>query len=226
MSKAFARFPAALPGAVVFDMDGLMLDTERLDRVLWREALEARGIGFPDELHASLVGLRETESDARLTAALGDPAIVASVRAEVDARWRVLAAGPGMPRKPGLVELLDWLAARDIPRAVATSTRDAKARLSLGPLAARFQALAFGDEVPRAKPAPDLYLLAAERLGVSPIDCLALEDSPRGLAAAEAAGMTTILIPDLVEPAAMPRFRCQSLLEVRDWLASGPGRGP
>jgi HAD superfamily hydrolase (TIGR01509 family) len=105
---------------------------------------------------------------------------------------------------PGLFRLLDELEARGIPRAVATSGHRHYAQLALRTLgvADRFQALATGDEVARGKPAPDIFLLAAERLGVQPTGCLVLEDSHLGVAAAKAAGMRAVAVPNPRIPAA------------------------
>ena len=112
------------------------------------------------------------------------------------------ASGAGVPHRPGIVELLDWLEARDIPRAVATSTKRPLAlrKLRAARLLDRFDAVCTSSDVAQPKPAPDVYLLAAERLGVAPADCLVLEDSPTGVRAALAAGMTPVQVPDMLLP--------------------------
>jgi HAD superfamily hydrolase (TIGR01509 family) len=216
-----SRMPGRLPGAVVLDMDGLMLDSERIDREIWQGAMRRRGYEFPDALHAALIGHTDVDGEHVLRAHFGAELPLAELAAEAQSLWREHIATRGVPRKPGLNELLDHLEAERIPVAVATSTARAKAIERLGPLAARFDALVFGDEVTNGKPAPDIYLLAAERLGRPPADCLALEDSPAGVIAAEAAGMMVIMIPDLLVPTTAPRYQCASLLEVAAWLARG-----
>jgi len=137
-------------------------------------------------------------------------------------RWRHdwdsrLALAP-LERKPGAIELLDHLDSLAIPKALATSSPRSLAMSCLGDLATRFAALAFGDEVEHSKPSPDLFLLAAQRLGVTPSDCLVLEDSEAGVRAARAAGMDVIMVPDLIEPseeiAKMALRVCASLNEV------------
>ena len=213
-----SRVPDRVPAAVVFDMDGLMLDTERLERELWRVVVGRRGGVFPDSLYAALVGRREVDSSRTLRENLGAQFPLKEARAEVRQLWRERVASQGMPLKPGLHELLDCLERAAVPKAVATSTVRERALESLGPLAARFAVLCGGDEVVNGKPAPDIYCLAARRLALDPRDCLALEDSPVGLAAAEAAGMDAILIPDLVEPDVEPRYRLGSLEQVTAWL--------
>jgi len=212
------RLPDRWPHAVVFDMDGLMFDSERVAREIWQTIATRRGHQFPDALHDSLVGRSQADSDELLGTYFGPEFPLAEWRAEVGAQWHQRVSSEGLPHKPGLLELLNFLDLVAMPTAVATSTARAKALLCLGPLAQRFKALAFGNEVSHAKPAPDLYLLAAARLGVKPIECLALEDSPAGLAAAQSAGMTAILVPDLIVPAIPPPFVCRALSDVTDWL--------
>ncbi len=214
------RLPLHLPRAVVFDMDGLMLDTERLDRDLWQAAARQHAIDIPDSLHASLVGRRAVDAERTLRGHFGVDFPLEAIRADVHLQWQEIATGDGLPRKPGLERMLIALERARIPKAIATSTARAKALVSLGPLADRFQALACGDEVHNGKPAPEIFCLAARRLGVAAADCLALEDSPPGVAAARAAGMTVIMIPDLVAPPEPPEFICESLDQVADWLQS------
>jgi len=212
------RLPDRWPHAVVFDMDGLMFDSERVDREIWQAIATRRGHEFPDVLHDSLVGRSQADSDELLGTHFGPEFPLAEWRAEVGAQWHQRVCSEGLPHKPGLLELLNFLDLVAMPTAVATSTARAKALLCLGPLAQRFKALAFGNEVSHAKPAPDLYLLAAARLGVERGECLALEDSPAGLAAAQAAGMTAILVPDLIVPTIAPPFVCRSLGDITEWL--------
>ncbi len=195
-----------------------MLDSERVSHEVWSLALQRRGYQFPQELHRSLIGLREDDSERRLSAHFGPDFPYAAIRDEARVLWRERSAADAVPYKPGLLELLEYLESERLPIAVASSTLRARALPRLGALATRFDALAFGDEVLSGKPAPDVYLLAAQRLDVPAGDCLALEDSPPGVAAATAAGMTVIMIPDLVPPPAPPRYLCRSLVEVTRWL--------
>jgi len=214
-----------LPAAVVLDMDGLMLDSERVERWAWRRACAARGFDFDDPFHRTLVGRRDADVRADLYRRFGAAFPLEDIQAEAHTLWLGQVREQGMPHKPGLCELLEAIDELGLPKAVATSSIRPRVELSLGALAARFDAIVCGDEVREGKPDPEIYLRAAERLGVDPTTCLALEDSAAGLTAAECAGMVAVLVPDLVEPELAPRRRAASLLEVRDWLrrAAGPG---
>jgi HAD superfamily hydrolase (TIGR01509 family) len=192
--------------AVICDMDGLLLDSERLDRRLWQEVARRRGLCLPDKVHAALIGYREEECLARLEAFFGSDLDMRAMQAEVDAAWLSEVNGPGIPLKAGVARLFDFLDAHRIPRALATSSSREKTTLCLGPLVSRFDAIVCGDEVPSGKPAPDVYLRAAGLLAVDPAHCLALEDSVNGVRAAKAAGMTVIVVPDLVEATAEARY--------------------
>jgi len=210
------------PRAVIFDMDGLLLDSEPLYRVTWQTA--AADLGFPidDVLYERFVGRGNVEAEQILREHFGDvfPLDEFHKRWSRDFDEHVTS----IARKPGAMELLDLLEHRGIPKALATSSPLVLALRCLGDLASRFTALAFGDEVTHSKPAPDLFLLASERLGIAPAECLVLEDSEAGVRAARAAGMDVIMVPDLVPPsevvASMATCVCATLHEVVAILTS------
>jgi len=188
--------------AVVFDMDGLLIDTERLARETWRQAAADCGVDLDDTLFASLIGRTRRDSGAILRERWGETFSIDAFRARCTTRWEACVAESGIPLKPGAAELLDYLDAIRMPRAVATSTGIAGAErsLALAGVIDRLPVVVTGEQVERGKPAPDIYLLAASRLGVDPARCLALEDSIYGMLAAHAAGMAAVMVPDLVEP--------------------------
>ena len=199
---AAAAAPAAAGlQAVVFDMDGLMLDTERVALECWTATAAELGWEIARETFVKLVGLDQQESRKVLLECLGDSFPLAEVSAR--ARISYLARlREGIPLKPGLLALLDWLALRRIRVAVATSTRSdlAREKLALAGIDRRFVTVACADEVGRGKPAPDVYLAAVGRLEVDPARCIALEDTDVGLRAAHGAGLRCILVPDLRPP--------------------------
>jgi HAD superfamily hydrolase (TIGR01509 family) len=187
--------------AVVFDMDGLLLDTERLSRRAWLAGGADLGVTLPLEALSSIIGRRRPEVEAVFLAAMGEDFPVAElyVRHAEHYHAQLRAANGEQLRKPGVLALLDWLDVQGIPRAIATSTLAAGAseKLSLAGLRERFPVVVTGEQVPRSKPSPDIFLEAARRLGVSPTDCVAFEDSDLGLEAALAAGMRAVAVPDL-----------------------------
>ncbi len=179
-----------------------MFDTERLILRAWQRALADFGYVASEEVFLASVGTTVERTNQFLRAAYGpDFPLEATNDRTGDYVWQEVDAR-GAPLKPGLLTLLDYLEARGIPKAVASSSRRVsidRLLVSVG-LTERFAATAAGDEVTLGKPAPDIFLLAAQRLGVEPAQCLVLEDSEPGTRAARAAGMAVIVVPDLKPP--------------------------
>lgn len=176
--------------AVLFDMDGLMVDTEPLARLAWQRVADRYGALVTDDLYQRMLGRRTVESAQMVLDDLRLPVSRAELVEQKTAEYLLSIEG-GVPVMHGLWALLDEIEALGLPWAVATSTPRAVATIVLQKLgvAGRYHALACGDEVENGKPAPDIFLLAAERVGADPAACLALEDSAAGCAAAAAAGM-------------------------------------
>lgn len=202
------------PDAVIFDMDGLMIDSERVSIACWNEAALTLEIALPEGFFLHMVGLGERDCLQLLHKHVDDgmrvDALLAHCHALYDARTH-----DGLPLRPGILELLELLKERGVPRAVATSTRQPRAsrKLAASGLLDYFDAVVTSSDVQHPKPAPDIYLLAAQRLGIDPARCLALEDSPTGTRAALAAGMTVIQVPDLVHPDAGVRALGHRIVE-------------
>ncbi|MGE8218286.1 MAG: HAD family hydrolase [Stenotrophomonas acidaminiphila] len=191
---------AARPQAVIFDMDGLMLDSERALLGCLAQAAADAGHALPEAFLLSLIGSSDALTRQRIAGQVGAGAVDALLQDSYARYERLVAAG--VPHRPGITDLLDTLVAHGVPRAVATSTRRPLAlrKLESAGLLRYFEHVATSSDVAHPKPAPDIYLLAAARLGVEPRHCLALEDSPTGVRAALAAGMTVIQVPDLLQP--------------------------
>lgn len=187
--------------AVVFDMDGLLVDTEQVVFQAMQATAEGSGRAMPFELFKQLVGLPGHVSDAIVREHFGADFDLVAWRDGVSHHFREIAAA-GVALKAGVVELLAALDARRLPRAVATSSTRPAVEHSLGQhgLIERFDAIISRELQAHHKPHPDPFLKAAAALGVAPTDCLALEDSHNGVRAAAAAGMMTVMVPDLLDP--------------------------
>ncbi len=190
--------------AVVLDMDGLMLDTERVAVECWIESARVSGWEISRETCLAMVGLDHRASRQKLLDAGGRSFPLDEVSKRGRVRYLERLRDEGVARKPGVVELLDWLDARGVPKAVATSTKCELAleKLTLAGLRERFETIVCGDQVPLTKPAPDVYLAATAGLGLDPRSCIALEDSDTGLRAAHGAGLACIVVPDMMPPRA------------------------
>ncbi|MDF0605618.1 HAD family phosphatase [Neisseriaceae bacterium TC5R-5] len=203
--------------AVLFDMDGLMIDTEQISCESWRRAGQELNIPVAEEMLLGLVGLAMGRCLDYASDYLGDREQARLLQQEGRRHYWQMLEQDEIPLKKGIEEVLDWVVSQPLPRAVATSTqrRLADIKLSRSGLARYFSHSVAGDEVARTKPDPDIYLAAAKLLGVAPQRCMVLEDSVYGLQAALAAGMPVILVPDLViPPAAVSRQAlavCQDL---------------
>jgi HAD superfamily hydrolase (TIGR01509 family) len=209
--------------AVVFDMDGLIFDTEPLYRDAIIAAAMDRGHDMPLPLCLSTIGLTSKETRAVLVAHYG-PTF------DFDTLWKAAAdrfetlVETQLYLKPGVVELLDALDKAGLPRAIATSSshNSVQHHLAVHGITHRFPEVIAQGDYARGKPSPDPYLKAAERLAIDPAHCLALEDSYNGVRAASGAGMMTVMVPDLLPATAEMEKLCvrivRDLCEVRDLI--------
>ena len=209
-----------LPAAVLFDMDGLLLDSERIALAIMAECAAEIGLDWAPQVGMRMIGRNVVDANRVLRDHFGDDARLGLLPAAFRLRYDRHIAEQPIPLKPGVTALLDLLERHDIPRAVATSTQRERAsrKLARNDLLHRFDALVGGDEIERGKPAPDIYLAAARAVGAEPVRCLVLEDSNTGARAGLAAGMAVVMVPDLLEPdaevLAMGARRMDSLLDV------------
>lgn len=183
--------------AVIFDMDGVLTDSERTCDAPLIAAGRAQGFDFCVDTLAHLKGMTFTAAAPVYEAAF--PGIdMLRLAEDFDAAMCALARAGGVPLMKGVREILDALDARGLPRAVASSSRGDVVRtyLEANGILDRFDALVSGELCKRSKPAPDIFLLAAQKLNVCPKDCLVIEDSPNGVRAGRAAGMRVCMVPD------------------------------
>jgi HAD superfamily hydrolase (TIGR01509 family) len=183
--------------AVIFDLDGLMVDSEPLAREAWGAFLARQGYTLDEETVNAMLGLRLMDSSRLIKESFDLPLTVEQIAEQRSELFLASLAGNLQPM-PGLIELLKAIDARGLRRAVATSSPGFYAPVALREIgvADGFATIVTGDMVSKGKPAPDIYLAAAEALGEPPAACLALEDSPNGVRAAKGAGMRCIAVPN------------------------------
>ncbi len=194
--------PKATIKAVIFDMDGLIIDSERVARQAWFQATREWGYDLQEKDYARIVGIKVEDSERVLKEVFGEDFPFKDIRGRrVDLSAEYFRKN-GIPVKSGARELIAALVGAGIPRAVATSTRAEVAleKLRKIELLPQFDAVVCGDQVQNGKPAPDIFLAAAKKLNMPPANCAVLEDSMPGIRGAHAAGMYPIMVPDQVMP--------------------------
>ena len=188
--------------AVIFDMDGLLLDTESIALAAFLETCEHFALGEQTALFIQCIGTNQILGERILKEGLQGKVDYGEFARLWDSKYIERTSHTPIPLKVGAIELLKHVASLRVPVGVATSTVSARARHKLqhAGILHCFAAVIGGDQVTHSKPHPDIYLKVAATLGVQPEKCLALEDSENGVRAAVSAGMTVIQIPDLVAP--------------------------
>jgi len=207
--ELFTRNTPRIRG-VLFDMDGLVLDTEKLYCRFWREACAHFGFSMTQTQALRMRAANAQLSEANLHEFFGPKADYLRIRAKRIELMDAYIEENGVELKPGIGELLDYLDAHSLPRAITSSAppERIKAHLSRHGLDRRFDRLCSGHNVPNGKPAPDIYLYGAASLGLNPEECLALEDAPTGIESAFRAGCFPVLIPDQDTPGAETVSKC------------------
>lgn len=187
---------------VIFDMDGLMFDTERIYYKGWTDAIREHHYEMTWELYTKIVARNSRYIEKVLKQNLGDAFPYESVYKRKSDICDEMVLKEGLIKKEGLIDLLDYLEKHQIQKVVATSSMREKTLryLELAGLSTRFDGIICGSDLEESKPNPEIFLKAAQLVGAMPSECLVLEDSRLGLQAAKAAHMKCALIPDLVQP--------------------------
>lgn len=215
----------SLPKAVIFDMDGLMLDTEYLAMQAFLKAGKQLDLPLTKQIFIKLIGINEEESNKIIEKELGHPLPEDKLSKTFYHEYDNIIAEQGIPLKPGLLDLLDYLSKKSIKCAVVTSTKAelATERLNFVKILHYFSFIIGGDQVAHGKPNPEPYLKAVQRLNMRPQDCIVLEDSNNGIKSGCSAGLKVIAIPDLAplsEESRRTAYKTfSSLIEVKDFLS-------
>jgi len=216
------------PEAFIFDMDGLLMDTENVYKRSWSAAAGALGFDLTDQIYLTLIGITVADCEKRLVEHFGKTFPLDRFRGDARTRYEAIVKADGIPLKPGVHAVLDWAAQGNIPCGVGTSTvtEEARDRLKRHGILDRFVVVVGGDQIRRGKPDPETFLKVAEALAHPPEHCLVFEDAHSGVKAARAAGMSVVLVPDLLP--ATPEIAAQasgvfpSLTHAVSWLATLP----
>ena len=187
---------------ILFDMDGLVLDSEFLYTRFWREAAQALGYTMTVEQSLGMRSLGKKLGQPYLESLYGPGIDYTALRNKRIELMEVYVDQHGIAPKPGIYELLDYMEANGISAAITSSSpmESIERHLAAVNLLHRFQKFCSGHNIPNGKPAPDIYLLGAKELELKPEECLALEDSPTGVLSAYRAGCLPVMIPDLDQP--------------------------
>lgn len=210
--------------AVVFDMDGLIFDSERLVLICWEKLAGKYHLEGMHEVMLRCIGTTKVKTKEIVLDYYGQDFPYEAHCAEASAMFHEISERDGLPVKKGVRELLNYLREQDIPTALASSTRLAVVtqELQQAGLYQYFREIVGGDQLMRSKPEPDIYLMACERLGVLPERAYAIEDSYNGIRSAYSAGMKPIMVPDLLPPTEEMREKSvvvlDDLLQVKEWL--------
>lgn len=207
--------------AVLFDLDGTLVDTELLSARAWLASGERLGLDVGEELIKSFVGRTADAVTNMLVEHLGITEATAQELFSLHRSIKEELMENELAAKPFAVKALSVLKDHGFALGLATSSYRPVAERELEPfgMQAYFDSITCGDEIEHGKPAPDIYLLAAERLGMWPEECAVVEDSPNGVRAGAAAGMPVFLVPDTIEPTPEIRSMCVDVLGSLDELA-------
>lgn len=213
--------------AIIFDMDGVLFDTEIMSSKAWYQLAEERKLGDITKLTDDCIGRNRADIILQFKKQFGEGFDAEEFLSTGRALMQSWIDQEGLPLMKGTKEILQFLKEKNYTVGVASSssTRTILSHMELSGLRDYFQAIIGGDQVALSKPKPDIYLKACQAVNMPPEEVIAVEDSPNGIRAAHAAGMKAVMIPDLIQPdeeiSALLYKKFDSLLELRDALAAG-----
>ena len=207
--------------AVVFDMDGTLFDTEKVYRWAWREAAKRMNFEQVEAALAACTGCNGADTRRYFETTYADVVDYDEYTRLRNALYEEIIEHDGLQLKPGAIEILQWLKAKGIPVALGTSTYPPRVpqNLERAGIAEYFDAVVMGNMVQKGKPDPETFLMAAALLGVEPGECMGVEDSFNGVRALHAAGMVTVMVPDIIPPdeeiLSLADYTCKTLHEIK-----------
>lgn len=210
--------------AVVFDMDGVIFDSERAVMNCWLELAQKYDIKDIEKPYFACVGTTMTRTREIMLETYGEDFPYDEYARESSLMYHEKYDGGKLPMKPGVMELLSYLKGKGKKIALASSTRRETVtnQLRWAEIIDYFDVIICGDMVARSKPAPDIFIKACQELGVSPESTYAIEDSYNGIRAAHAGQLRPIMVPDLLEAndemRGMAEYVCDNLNEVIDYF--------
>lgn len=200
--------------AILFDMDGTLVDSERVGQKAWAATADEMGIEIPDDLVRSFIGRPSHSCRALLVEHLGGDVDLANRVYDLHVELFLKFVETDLELKPGAIEVLEALKAAGYPLAIATSTARVRAvpRLERFDMLKYFDSVTCGDEIENGKPAPDIFIESARRLGYDPTACAVIEDSHNGVRSCHASGARVFMIPDIVAPTPEIEEMCAAVL--------------
>ena len=201
----------------VFDMDGLMFDSERITYNGWQKLMDENGYEYSIDVFKQTVGRRKKEVEQFYYSKYGKDFPYRKLSEIQRNNYINFVMAKGAPVKKGLYEILEFLKDNDIKIALATSTSRQTSLINLesAKVEKYFDTLVCGEAVTTGQPDPEAFLTAAKKIGIEPEQCVAFEDSFNGIRSAFAAGMTTVMVPDFIQPTdeilTMVNYLCNDL---------------
>lgn len=187
---------------ILFDMDGVLLDTEKIYFQCWKRSAREFGFELQDEVALAVRSCCQTYAEPYLKRVMGSSFDYLTIRNRRRELVSAYIEEHGISKKPGILPLLEYCQSCGIITAIATATAriEAEKRLAMVGLSSAFSKIVGGDQVQRGKPDPDIYRATAAAIGLQPHECVAVEDSPNGIVSAFAANCQVIMVPDLTAP--------------------------
>lgn len=210
--------------AVIFDMDGVIFDSERLAKECWMEIADERGYENFSPAFDEIIGVTYQSGKEILCSIYGQDFPFEEIHKEAGVKKLEKCVDGHYPLKYGIKELLSYLKEHDYKVGLASSTDETIVRMHLenAGLLPYFDCLICGNMVKNSKPDPEIFLMACERLGVTPEESYIIEDSYNGIRAAHRAGAFTIMVPDMKVPTdemkELSNLILNDLVAVRDWI--------